>query len=327
MHRRRDVASATIPAPSAATRAALAGPSTNSGMNASGTPAASAASVPPEPPWPTIAAACGMTAPWATQRSTWTFAGSGPSAAGSTWRPIVISTRFGTSASACAVARNSSGVADLRAEGDVDERRVDPLAGGMAEAVDAGSPSPNGRERDAPARRGGTGRAARARARRARAGRRRRRSRRSRCGPTSTTGTSKCAAATHEANSVVSRTIRSGASLLDEREHPRAARRGRRGRRTAPGSRARRPGASLAKTGAQRSRRGPTARPGRRRRSPARSTIPRAEPGAATRTSCPARPRRGRTAPAGRSARRPGRSRRESAYGFRDDALARSYSR
>ena len=92
-----------------ATRAALAGPSTNCGRSAIGTPAASAASVPPEPPWPTIAAACGMTSPWSTQRSTRTFAGSGPSASGSTWRPIVISTRFGTSASACAVERNSSG--------------------------------------------------------------------------------------------------------------------------------------------------------------------------------------------------------------------------
>ena len=50
-----------MPAPSSATRAAFAGPSTNSGRNAIGTPAASACSVPPEPPWPTIAAACGMT--------------------------------------------------------------------------------------------------------------------------------------------------------------------------------------------------------------------------------------------------------------------------
>ena len=41
-----------MPPPSSATRFAFAGPSTNSGTNASGTPAASAISVEPEPPWP-----------------------------------------------------------------------------------------------------------------------------------------------------------------------------------------------------------------------------------------------------------------------------------
>ena len=45
-------------------------------------PAAIAASVEPEPPWPTIAAASGITCACGTQRSTWTFAGTGPSVGG-----------------------------------------------------------------------------------------------------------------------------------------------------------------------------------------------------------------------------------------------------
>ena len=63
--------------------ARIVGPSTNSGMSASGTPAASAASVEPEPPWPTIAVARAIAACWSTQRLTCTFAGSAPRSAGS----------------------------------------------------------------------------------------------------------------------------------------------------------------------------------------------------------------------------------------------------
>ena len=42
---------------------------------------------------------------WATQRSAWTFAGSGPSSAGSASRPVVTSTRTSSGASASIAAR------------------------------------------------------------------------------------------------------------------------------------------------------------------------------------------------------------------------------
>ena len=59
----------------------------------------------PDPPWPTIAAACGITSAWETQRSTRTEAGSGPSSAGSRWSPIVTRTRTGSVASAWMTSR------------------------------------------------------------------------------------------------------------------------------------------------------------------------------------------------------------------------------
>ena len=86
-------------------RSALAGWSAKNGTTASGTPAAIAISVEPEPPWPTIAAACGITSAWGTQRSTWTEAGSGPRSAGSWSLPTVSSTRTGMSATAPIVPR------------------------------------------------------------------------------------------------------------------------------------------------------------------------------------------------------------------------------
>jgi hypothetical protein len=83
--------------------------SADSGSRTSGTPAASAASVVPAPPWATIAAACGITLACATQRSTCTLAGSDPSSAGSAWRPTVTSTRAGTPASASITSRYRPG--------------------------------------------------------------------------------------------------------------------------------------------------------------------------------------------------------------------------
>ena len=109
----------------------------------------------------------------------------------------------------------------------------------------------------------------------------------SRCGPTSITGTSKCAAATQEANSVVSRTIRSGRSLCDQRQHPRQ-----RGARVEGDEQLRTtysaPGASPLNTGAHLAARSHGS-PSAWKSKPARSTMPRAEPGAATTTSWPAR--------------------------------------
>src|SRR3954453_10561064 len=106
-------------------------------MNATGAPGARAASVPPEPPWPTIAAACGMTVAWSIQRSTWTFACSGPSAARSRGRPV--GTRRGFAVAPARHQRPLGDVrrrvrggaeqvwrADLRAEADVGQRGIDP---------------------------------------------------------------------------------------------------------------------------------------------------------------------------------------------------------
>jgi hypothetical protein len=68
------------------------------GRSAIGTPAASAASVVPAPPCVTNAAARASAGAIGTQRSTRTLTGSGPSSAGSAWRPIVTSARTGRSA-------------------------------------------------------------------------------------------------------------------------------------------------------------------------------------------------------------------------------------
>ena len=59
----------------------------------SGTPAASAASVVPEPPWHTTSSACSSARAWSTHGSTWTLAGTGPSVEASKRRPTVNSTR------------------------------------------------------------------------------------------------------------------------------------------------------------------------------------------------------------------------------------------
>jgi hypothetical protein len=75
------------------------------GSSAIGTPAASAASVVPVPPWVTRAAASRRTAAIATQRSTWTLGGSGPSAAGSASRPTVTRIRTGRPATASIASR------------------------------------------------------------------------------------------------------------------------------------------------------------------------------------------------------------------------------
>jgi hypothetical protein len=90
-------------------RRALSGWSAKSGTTTMGTPAASPARRVPKPPWHTIAAACGITSACGTQRSTRTFAGRAPSAAGSWWRPIVTSTRTRSAASASIAARQSAG--------------------------------------------------------------------------------------------------------------------------------------------------------------------------------------------------------------------------
>ena len=133
--------STTIPAPASATRRAFSGPSTNSGTSASGTPAASAVSVEPDPPWPTTAAARGITSACATQRSTRTRRGSGPSSAGSRRSPIVSRTReVRERLDRVAVeAREQCDSRRLGAELDVDEvarvRRRDAVGG--AEAVHA----------------------------------------------------------------------------------------------------------------------------------------------------------------------------------------------
>ena len=61
--------------------------SANTGTTTAGTPAAIAAVTVPEPPWQTIAAACGMTSACGIQRATCTLGATGPSSAGSRSRP------------------------------------------------------------------------------------------------------------------------------------------------------------------------------------------------------------------------------------------------
>ncbi len=94
-----------MPAPISATRRALCGWSANSGTTAIGRPAASAALTVPEPPWQTIAAACGITSACGTQPATCTFGATGPMSAGSRSRPTVTSTRTGRADSASIAAR------------------------------------------------------------------------------------------------------------------------------------------------------------------------------------------------------------------------------
>ena len=83
-----------------AIRPALYGWSANSGTTTCGTPASSAPSVVPNPPWPTIAAARARISAWGIQRSTRTLPGSGPSSAGSAASPTVTTSRSRRSASA-----------------------------------------------------------------------------------------------------------------------------------------------------------------------------------------------------------------------------------
>ena len=241
--------------------------------------------------------------------------------------PVVISTRFGTSASACAVARNSSGVADLRAEGDVDQRLVDALARlGCRKRSTSESPSSSERgahvSTSAPKRCGpsslerrageraqgpvGVGRGDQVRpdvdqpARRSARPRRTRRTRssRGRSGP--------------------------GAIVLRRARASAAAPRARRGRRTAPGSRARRRGRRW-RTPAPRPRRGPSGSPRAWKAKPGALDHPPRRGRSGHQDLVPGAPPRGRTARAGRSARRPDRSRRECACAFQTSA-ARSYS-
>ena len=95
-----------MPAPTRATASAFAHWSRlNSGTTTSGVPYPRASSVVPYPPWPTTAAARGMTAACETQRSTRTFGGSVPSSAGSRSSPIARRMRARRGASASIAAR------------------------------------------------------------------------------------------------------------------------------------------------------------------------------------------------------------------------------
>ena len=89
-----------IPASARTTPAVLRNWSAACGRHTCGSPSAAADSTVPEPPCDTTAAQCASTATCGTQRSTRTWAGCGPSAAGSPPGPTVASTRTSRPATA-----------------------------------------------------------------------------------------------------------------------------------------------------------------------------------------------------------------------------------